>query len=250
MLETIKFEWAKQRRRRENLLLLVMLLIPLFYAVGVASGSSIITYTSTEAVNGLSFATSMFGLVYMLWIVNLFVAINSANTLRGEMDSGSISIMLTRINDRGTIYDGKLYAQIVNWIVVTGIFVLFSLGCYYALIARLPIADGSLFGAGAFGQILTLLALCSSYVLTMSFVQCVSMYTKSYVAVGLFMLGWVLCLFIKEFPVIQYLSPLYHINELIDSGRAADFIRFMLLNWGGVVFFTLLGHRKFKIRDL
>lgn len=82
MLKIIKFELSKQLKRKENLMLLFMFLIPLLYSIGVSTNSTIITYDSSEPVNGLSFASSMYTFVYMVFVFYLILAINSSNILR------------------------------------------------------------------------------------------------------------------------------------------------------------------------
>ena len=124
MLKIIKFEIGKQVKRKENLILFFMFLMPLLYSIGVYRNSNIITYNSSELVNGLSFAKDMFTFIYMAFIVYIILAINSSNILRGEIENNSISIMLTRINNRSKIYRAKLYAQIIYWTVITCLFVI------------------------------------------------------------------------------------------------------------------------------
>ena len=250
MKALVEFELFKQLRRKENLLVFFMFLLPLFYGLGVHNHSSIVTYNSKELINGLTFADNIYTLVYMVFVIFLILAINSANILKGEIENGSLSMMLNRVNNRRRIYRSKFYAQSIYWWVVTALFVVFSIGCYYLLVANLPIADGKLFGSRYLSDLMTIVAIGSLYILAISLVQSLSMYVKSHVSIGVFIVLFVVLMYIKSFPGIQLASPMYHLEQLIDSGKGIDFIRFMALNWGLVYLLNLIGIRKFERSDL
>lgn len=250
MKTLVRFELFKQLRRKENLLVFFMFLMPLFYGLGVNNHSLIVTYTSKELINGLTFADDMYTLVYMVSVIFLILAINSANILKGEIENGSLSMMLNRVNNRRNIYRSKFYAQSIYWWAVTALFVVFSIGCYYLLLAKLPIASGKLYDSSYLSDLMRIVAIGSLYILAISLVQCLSMYVKSYVSVGLFIVVFVVFLYLKSFPGIQLASPMYHLEQLIDSGKGIDFIRFMALNWGLVYLLNLIGIRKFERSDL
>ena len=82
MKTLVRFELFKQLRRKENLLVFFMFLLPLFYGLGVHNHSLIVTYNSKELINGLTFADNMYALVYMVFVIFLILAINSANILK------------------------------------------------------------------------------------------------------------------------------------------------------------------------
>lgn len=250
MMKIIKFELSKQIKRKENLILCFVFLIPLLYSVGISHNSSVITYNGSELVNGLSFANSMYSFVYMVFIFHLILAINSSNILKGEIDNGSISIMLTRINNRGMIYKSKLYTQIIYWFIATVIFTIFSIFCYYIFISKLSISSGNLIGVNYLGDLLTLIAIFSSYALVISMVQSLSMYFKTFLSIGIFIVVWIIFLYFKSFPVVKYISPAYYLESVIDTGNIYEFIKFMLLNWGIIIIFNLFGKRRFKKIDL
>ena len=250
MKTLVRFELFKQLKRKENLLVFIMFLLPLFYGLGVHNHSLIVTYNSKELINGLTFADNMYTLVYMVFVIFLILAINSANILKGEIENGSLSMMLNRVNNRRKIYRSKFYAQSIYWWVVTALFVVFSIGCYYLLVAKLPIADGKLFDSRYLSDLMGIVAVGSLYILAVSLVQSLSMYVKSYVSIGLFIVLFVVFVYLKSFPGVQLVSPMYHLEQLIDSGKGIDFIRFMALNWGLVYFLNLIGIRKFERCDL
>ena len=125
MKTLVRFELFKQLRRKENLLVFFMFLLPLFYGLGVHNHSLIVTYTSKELINGLTFADDMYTLVYMVSVIFLILAINSANILKGEIENGSLSMMLNRVNNRRNIYRSKFYAQSIYWWAVTLLFIVF-----------------------------------------------------------------------------------------------------------------------------
>lgn len=250
MKTLVRFELFKQLRRKENLLVFIMFLLPLFYGLGVHNHSLIVTYNSKELINGLTFADNMYTLVYMVFVIFLILAINSANILKGEIENGSLSMMLNRVNNRRKIYRSKFYAQSIYWWVVTALFVVFSIGCYYLLVAKLPIADGKLFDSRYLSDLMGIVAVGSLYILAVSLVQSLSMYVKSYVSIGLFIVLFVVFVYLKSFPGVQLVSPMYHLEQLIDSGKGIDFIRFMALNWGLVYLLNLIGIRKFERCDL
>lgn len=250
MKTLVRFELFKQLKRKENLLVFIMFLLPLFYGLGVHNHSLIVTYNSKELINGLTFADNMYTLVYMVFVIFLILAINSANILKGEIENGSLSMMLNRVNNRRKIYRSKFYAQSIYWWVVTALFVVFSIGCYYLLVAKLPIANGKLFDSRYLSDIMGIVAVGSLYILAVSLVQSLSMYVKSYVSIGLFIVLFVVFVYLKSFPGIQLGSPMYHLEQLIDSGKGIDFIRFMALNWGLVYLLNLIGIRKFERCDL
>lgn len=250
MKTLVRFELFKQLRRKENLLVFFMFLLPLFYGLGVHNHSLIVTYNSKELINGLTFADNMYTLVYMVFVIFLILAINSANILKGEIENGSLSMMLNRVNNRRKIYRSKFYAQSIYWWVVTALFVVFSIGCYYLLVANLPIADGKLFDSRYLSDLMTIVATGSLYILAISLVQSLSMYVKSHVSIGVFIVLFVVFVYLKSFPGIQLVSPMYHLEQLIDSGKGIDFIRFMALNWGLVYLLNLIGIRKFERCDL
>lgn len=250
MKTLVRFELFKQLKRKENLLVFIMFLLPLFYGLGVHNHSLIVTYNSKELINGLTFADNMYTLVYMVFVIFLILAINSANILKGEIENGSLSMMLNRVNNRRKIYRSKFYAQSIYWWVVTALFVVFSIGCYYLLVAKLPIADGKLFDSRYLSDLMGIVAVGSLYILAVSLVQSLSMYVKSYVSIGLFIVLFVVFVYLKSFPGVQLVSPMYHLEQLIDSGKGIDFIRFMALNWGLVYLLNLIGIRKFERCDL
>lgn len=250
MKALVKFELFKQLRRKENLLVFFMFMLPLFYGLGVHNHSLIVTYNSNAPINGLTFADNMYTLVYMVFVIFLILAINSANILKGEIENGSLSMMLNRVNNRRKIYRSKFYAQSIYWWVVTALFVVSSIGCYYLLVANLPIADGKLFDSRYLSDLMTIVATGSLYILAISLVQSLSMYVKSHVSIGVFIVLFVVLMYMKSFPGIQLVSPMYHLEQLIDSGKGIDFIRFMALNWGLIYLLNLIGIRKFERCDL
>lgn len=250
MLKIIKFELIKNIKRKENFIFLFMFLIPLLYSLGVYNNSSTITYNSNNPVNGLAFINSMYAFVYMVFIFYLILAINSSNILRGEIDNGSISIMLTRINDRRKIYIAKLYEQIIYWAIITLLFIIFSIICYYMFVSGLEISDGKLIGKNYIHDFLSIVAIYSSYILVVSIVQSMSMYFKSFISIGIFIVAWVILLYLKEFPDIKIISPIYYLDNVIDSGGFINFIKFMIINWGLVGLFSSIGIRKFIRSDI
>lgn len=250
MVRLVRFELYKQLKRKENLLILFMFALPLFYSLGVYTHSGIITYNSKELINGLTFANNMYILVYMVFIIFLFLAINSANILKGEIENGSLSMMLTRVNKRHSIYYAKFYAQTLYWVIVSLLFILFSFACYYLFLSKSTIASGAFAGPSWLSDILIVVGIGSSYILAISLVQCLSMYFKSYVSVGLFILLYVIMMYLKSFPVVQPLLPVYYLGKLMDSGNVMDFIKCMIMNWGMVCVFNFIGNRKFKKSDI
>lgn len=250
MVRLVRFELYKQLKRKENLMILFMFALPLFYSLGVYTHSNIITYTGKELINALTFANNMYTLVYMVFIIFLFLAINSANILKGEIENGSLSMMLTRINKRSRIYYAKFYAQTFYWVIVSLLFMLFSFACYYLFLSKMNIASGAFAGASWLSDLLIVVGIGSSYILAISLVQCLSMYFKSYVSVGLFILIYVIMMYLKSFPTVQPLLPVYYLGKLMDSGNTMDFIKCMVMNWGMVCIFNVIGNRKFKKSDI
>lgn len=249
-MRLIRFELYKQLKRKENLMILFMFALPLFYSMGLWSHSKIITYNSDELISGLSFADNMYTLVYMVFIIFLFLAINSATILKGEIENNSLSMMLTRINKRSRIYYAKFYAQSFSWGIVSLAFVLFSVACYDLFLSKMAIASGTVVGESWLNNLLIMIGIGSFYILGISLVQCLSMYFKSYVSVGVFILIYVIGLYLKSFPMFQPFVPVHYLDKLIDSGGVMDFLRFMALNWGLVYVFNWAGNRKFKRSDL
>lgn len=250
MSRLIRFEIYKQLKRKENFLILFMFALPLFYSLGVYTHSGIITYNSKELINGLTFSNNMYILVYMVFIIFLFLAINSANILKGEIENGSLSMMLTRVNKRHRIYYAKFYAQTFYWVIVSLLFMLFSFACYYLFLSKMDIASGAFAGASWLSDLLIVVGIASSYILIISLVQCLSMYFKSYVSVGLFILIYVIMMYLKSFPAVQPMLPVYYLGKLMDSGNIMDFIKCMIMNWGMVCIFNVIGNRKFKKSDI
>lgn len=249
-MRLIRFELYKQLKRKENLMILFMFALPLFYSMGVWSHSEIITYTSDELISGLSFADNMYTLVYMVFIIFLFLAINSATILKGEIENNSLSMMLTRVNKRSRIYYAKFYAQSFSWGIVSLAFVLFSVACYCLFLSKMAIATGTIVGENWLNNLLIMIGIGSFYILGISLVQCISMYFKSYVSVGVFILIYVIGLYLKSFTLFQPFVPVHYLDKLIDSGSIMDFLRFMALNWGLVYVFNWVGNRKFKRSDI
>lgn len=250
MSRLVRFEIYKQLKRKENFLILFMFALPLFYSLGVYTHSGIITYNSKELINGLTFSNNMYILVYMVFIISLFLAINSANILKGEIENGSLSMMLTRVNKRHRIYYAKFYAQTFYWVIVSLLFMLFSFACYYLFLSKMDIASGAFAGASWLSDLLIVVGIASSYILIISLVQCLSMYFKSYVSVGLFILIYVIMMYLKSFPAVQPMLPVYYLGKLMDSGNIMDFIKCMIMNWGMVCIFNVIGNRKFKKSDI
>jgi len=211
-----KIELIKLIKRKDTLMLWLMPLLSLFYAVGVAVNSTMVTYNGTDSVDALSFIGSMSTLIHGLFIFYIIFAIITARSLGSEIDDKSILFYIPRIRNRNTIYNAKCLSLITTLTVSFLIFILVTFIAYFTLVVqRTDIANGLWFTTDTllnnFGWILSVFL---AFVFSMLLVLMLSARFKTILSVCIFLFIFVALSFVSQFPYIQYLSPFYYISSI------------------------------------
>lgn len=247
-------EFYKIIKRKDFWLLNTMIIIPIFYAVGAAAHSSIITYEGSQKTYGLKYIVDMYSFIYMVFIYFFLLAMSVIRSLRGELENKSIRLYTQRINNRKKIYLSKNIAMIAAFSGVTVLFALISLLAYYLLVVqRTDIAETSFIHSKELGYLFAnFLGIYLFFIWSIFYSFMLSAYLKSGTALGIYTLTIVAGMYIKEFPYVKYLSPAYYTQKLMDTsqgaGQTLGLMAAVILIY--CLFFFFTGRNKLEKSDI
>lgn len=256
MKELIRIELYKILKRKDFLFLNSMILIPLFYAIGSAMESSIITYEGSTKTYGLKFCVEMYSFIYMVFIYFFILAMFVIRSLRGELENKSIRLYVQRINNRRKIYLSKNISMVIAFTGVTIFFFLISLIAFYIfVIQREDIATATFVVSSELGLLIaTSFSIYLYFIWSIFYSYMLSAYMKSGTALGLYVLTIVFWVYLKEFPYVKYLSPAYYTQSIIDYSSSYPVTSIILQTFlviiGYCIVFYYLGRNKFEKSDI
>ena len=256
MIDIIKIELKKMKKKKECYLMFSMVFIPILYSIGLFMNSSSIIYVGENKVNALLFSSEMFNFVYMCFIYFIIISVSSIKTLKGEIEDKSIQLYVQRINNRKKIYLSKNIAYAIFSIINTTIFILISVFCFYLfLIRRSDIATAILWEKSQILYcVINIISILVCFLFTINISFSISTYTKSFIAMVIFLFVWLSFLYLKEFAYVKYVIPIYYVENIINKKVGeCDWISFGILILL-VTFYSLLsiiiGYKKFEKSDL
>jgi len=254
MKHLFSIELYKIIKRRDFLLLNTMIIIPIFYAVGAASNSSIVTYEGADKTYGLKYFVDMYSFIYMIFIYFFLLAISVIRSLRGELENKSIRLYTQRINNRRKIYLSKNLAMITAFSFVTALFAVISILVYYLLVVRrTDIAELRFIRLEELSYIISnFLGVYLFFIWSILYSFMLSTFLKSGSALGIYALTIVLGMYVKEFPYVKYISPAFYTQNILDSSVGA--IRNLLLMTIVIIvyctIFFFVGRNKLEKSDI
>lgn len=254
MRHLFHIELYKLVKRRDFLLLATMIIIPIFYGVGAATRSSIVTYEGTDKTYGLKYFVDMYSFIYMIFIYFFLLAMSSIRSLRGELENKSIRLYSQRINNRSKLYLSKNLAMITAFSLITTLFFIVSMLVYYLLvIKRTDIAELYLLRPKELGYLAAnFLSIYLFFIWSILYSFMLGAYLKSSTALGIYVLTIVFGMYLKEFPYVKYLSPAYYTQSIMDT--SIDAIKNILIMLFVIIFYCTLfffvGRNKLEKSDI
>lgn len=224
-LRAYKIEIIKLIKRKDTLMLWLMPLLSLLYAIGIATNSTMVTYTIPQSIDALLFTSSMATLIHGIFIFYVIFAVITARTLSSEIEDKSILFYIPRIRNRNTIYNAKFFSLLTALTVSFLGFVLVTLIAYFTiLVQRADIANGLWFSPGiSLISIGWLLSVFLAFVFTMLLVLMLSTRFKTILSVCIFLFVYVALSFVVQLPYVKYFSPFYYITS-IGQNNANDIL--------------------------
>lgn len=256
MKDIIRIEFQKIVRRKDCLLMFSMIFIPILYSIGLAMNSKAITYVGKNKVYALSFISEMYSFVYMCFIYFIILSVCVVRSLKGEIENKSIQLYTQRINNRKKIYLAKNMAYLLMTVANTFIFIIISCICFYLFLTkRTDIAIPILFQQGeVLYCVLNLAAILLCFIFTVNISMFLSSYLKSFGAMGAFIFIWLLFMYLKEFPIIKYVVPIYYVEKIVNSDVVKlewkSFLVLLILVLIYSLISMFLGWKKFEKSDL
>lgn len=235
-----KTELYKISRRKDTWLLYSMLFVPALYAIGLATGSDIVSYSGNGNITALNFMAAMFQMSQSMFIFNVILVAISGRTLGTEIEEKSLLLYVNRIGNRKKIYLGKAAALSIYSIIVDILLALTSLGFYYLVLNHTTeIVNGALFNGNWFSEVAQILATCGFWIMTILFTLLLSTKYKVVVCLGIYMIVYIAMNLLSYAKIIGYLSPLYYLTKFMNASKAAvaDVVIFAiyLLIFAGIV---------------
>lgn len=235
-----EIELYKILKRKDFWILNTMIIIPIFYAIGVATHSSIVTYEGTEKSYGLKYFVDMYSFIYMIFIYFFLLSMSVIRSLRGELENKSIRLYSQRINSRKKIYLSKNLAMVAAFSLVTLFVAMVSILVYYTLVMqRTDISEASFIHGDELGYLFAnFFSVYLFFLWSIFYSFMLSTYLKSGTALGIYALTVVAGMYIKEFPYVKFLSPAYYTQRIMDTSQDAIWI--LLAMTAVTVFYCLL----------
>jgi len=252
----MRAEFIKLMKRKDFYMLASMVFLPILYSVGAAANSSVITYQAEELLTAFGFFSNMLLFAYMVFIYFIMSAISAMRSLRGEMENGSIKLYIQRTEKRKSVYFSKHMSLITVLIAVFTLLFCVSIICYYSFLVtmRKDIASASFCNSSHIASELAwVFAILLFFVMMVFFSFMVSTFLKTGATIGINILTLVFFMYLKEFPVVQYLSPAFYIGNLIDMSEAPvwnNFFPVLILTLGVCIVTYYIGQRKFIRSDI
>lgn len=225
MNKLIQLEFYKIVKRKDSWIIYLMLFIPLLYSIGFASQAENITYNGPlNSLSALDFADDMFTFGYYIFVFLLSAGFIMVNSFRGEMDSASITLLINKICDRRKIYASKVIALGIYLLSFTCLFVLFSILCYLVFLSHTDIGNGQILGEDLWADLIRIFSIGLIYIWGVLLAGLLSSKLKVFTTMGSFTLIWAVFMYVNEFDQVRFLSPLYHLKNLIDQVTVRNFM--------------------------
>ena len=253
-----KIEILKLIKRKDIWVMVTMVGIPMLYSLGVYSNSSIIVYNGENKEYAISFVTSMFHFVYMIFIYFFILSLSTSKSLAGEIENKSILLYSQRINNRKKIYFQKNLSLISIFSVICVVFYILSLAMFYLfavkrvdIISNVFIVKEELLSVSCI-----FIAIYLYYIFTINLSLMMSSFMKQNATVIVYSIVFIVMIYLQNFPYIKYLSPSYYISslsEIIPSntlGIIQIIIPCIIIHLVYVIIFNIIGIKKFEERDL
>lgn len=256
MIDLVKIECYKMIKRKDFYIMMSMIFIPILYAVGLAMNIGSITYVGKEKISGLSFATEMYVFVYMCFIYFVILSVCVIRSLKGEIENKSIQLYVQRIQNRKKLYLAKNMAYTILVIGNALLFLCISIVCFYLfLTSRSDIAVLELFRRGELSYcFIKMIGIVLSFLFTLNFSMFLSTYRRSFEAMGIFVFVWLASMYLKEFYMIQYFVPIYHLEKILNSNienlQWNNFFMMLFLVCLYSLVSIMLGCKKFEKSDI
>ena len=218
MLKLMRIELYKLFKRKDALVIYSMMLIPLLYSIGFSRNVENITYKGgANSLSAIEFADDMFAFGFYLFIFLICVALSMVNSYRGEVDTGSITLLINKSGDRKKIYFAKLASQFVYLMIFTVLFMIFSIACYYLFLRNSDIATGKFLAEDTMGALFRISGVVLIYFWAITLAGLFSTKFNIFGSMGLFVLVWAILMYAKEFSAVRFLSPVYHLSLVMEN---------------------------------
>ncbi len=241
MSKFIYFELYKILKRKDSWIIYLMLLIPLLYSIGFSNGAENISYNGNiHSLSALDFADDMFIFGYYVFVFLLSVGFIIVNSFRGEIETGSITLLINKVCSKKKIYFSKIIAIIIYLFVFTLIFIGFSITCYLIFLRHTKIASGQILGNEFKLDIIRIISILLFYIWSVLLAGLLSSKLKTFTTMGVFTVSWVVFMYINQFDKINYLSPLYHLKNIIECTNINNFILYSsIITISGCIMFLI-----------
>lgn len=248
-----KVELVKIIKRKDIILLIIMSLIPLFYSIGFASGSDIVTYIG-EPMDAISFAASMTEMLHMVFLFYLFVCFTSSRSLAGEIQDKTLLFYIPRVKSRTTFYTAKICSLMTTSVFMFLIYIIISILSYFAFLSKTDIANGLLFSAESILEnVMSIFSFIYAITLSGMFIFTLSTKLKANACVVVYLLVFVGFIYGTQIvDVMKYFSPFHYITEFYVKGAniGALFALNTLLFLVGTIVLNMIGIKTFNKKDL
>lgn len=249
----VETELYKIMKRKDTWMMFAILLVPALYAIGIASGSDIITYNGNGNITAINFMSAMFQMSQSMFIFNVLLAAISSRSLGTEIEGKSILLYLNKIGDRKLLYTGKVIALSIYSIIVDVLLAVFSLIFYYFVLnGKTDIVNGALSNENSIVEIIQIIAICMFWIMTILFALAFSTKYKMVTCIGIYMITYIAMNLLSYANAIKYVSPLYYITRFTDMEwvRMTDLIIFTVYFVGVSFFMIYVGKQYLEKRDI
>ncbi len=241
MRRLIYFEFYKILKRKDSWIIYLMLLIPLLYSVGFSNGANNITFNGKiNSLSAFDFADDMFVFGYYILVFLLSVGFIIVNSFRGEIDSGSITLLINKVCNKKKIYLSKVIAIVLFLLAFALVFIVFSILCYVIFLNNTSIASGKLLGGNYKADIIRIFSILLLYIWGALLAGLLSSKLKIFTSMGVFTVIWAMFMYLNEFEKVNFLSPIYHLKNVIEYTTLSSFIvYFSTITISGFLMFLL-----------
>lgn len=253
----VKLELFKLIRRKDVWSLFTMLLLPLMYATAIANHSKVVRYVLKKLLSCTQFTASMYIYVSFLFLFFILMSICVSRTLSSEVHDKSMYLYLHRIKDRKLIYVSKNIALMILMLIVSAIFYLFTVLCFYFIMGGTGTTgevfcypDELIFDILQFLQVHLLFV----FVIQMSFL--LGTYLPPLLTVGISTILIPIFAYLSSVPILKYVAidtymePLYKVTRTNVALAIKLFLLELLVVLIYTIIFNWFGWKKFKQTDM
>lgn len=251
-----RIEMRKLFRRKDTWLLFTLLLVPLLYAIGMSTGSSIIVYSGSGNINALQFIGNMFIMAHTMFIYYVIIAIITMRSFAAEVEEKSILLYIPRLRNRISIYLSKLLSILSIVAIVMFVFSIITIALYFIFLCQRPdVASGKFLDSSTVtNELINIAAVFFLFVFSACMVSLLSMIVKGVTSVIIYIIAIVGFNLLAEYSIVQYASPWFYLNQIMAPESQAHLGSLFLGNciYVCVMFVTLatIGIRIFNKKDL